>query len=255
MNSGIVKTESNSELLITADPNVDERVLLDSGDYAESLMARSLRIRSGTSLTRTALDADQLIFVAAGEGVFHFSDGDIRAQRGTAALIRSSEQWSVTGESLAIFLVEVPQGGPNARRLAVPTGTFTRSVTQGNSTRSQATGNREFEVLFDASNGSSGATMFVGFIPPSGAPAHYHLYDEVCYIVQGQGRLMVGESSQPISAGSTFVVSPRMLHSLVNESAEFLWILGIFRPPGTPAAAYYPDGRPAPGYEESLPPK
>jgi mannose-6-phosphate isomerase-like protein (cupin superfamily) len=255
MNSGIVKTESNSELLITADPNVEERVLLDSGDYAEALTASSMRIRSGTSLTRTAVDADQLIFVSEGEGVFHFSDGDSRAQRGIAILIRAGEQWSVTGESLAMLLFEIPQGGPNARRLAAPMGSFTRSVTQGNSTRGQATGNREFEVLFDASNGSSGATMFVGFIPPSGAPAHYHLYDEVCYIVQGQGRLIVGESSQPISAGSAFVVSPRLLHSLVNESAEFLWILGIFRPQGTPAAAYYPDGRPAPGYEEVLAPK
>jgi hypothetical protein len=41
-----------------------------------------------------------------------------------------------------------------------------------------------------------------------------------------------------------------MLHSLVNDRDEDLWVLGIFRPQGTPAAAYYPDGTPAPGYTE-----
>ncbi|MFM2159877.1 MAG: hypothetical protein RLY39_408, partial [Actinomycetota bacterium] len=28
-------------------------------------------------------------------------------------------------------------------------------------------------------------------------------------------------------------------------------LLGVFRPQGSPAAAYYPDGRPAPGYSET----
>jgi mannose-6-phosphate isomerase-like protein (cupin superfamily) len=247
---GIVKDESNVELLATVDPNVEERALIDVGSYAEALVAKSLLIRSGRSLTRECDGVDELLFVTSGGGVLHFPDGDVEAERGTAALVRAGEHWSVTGDSITLFVVQIPQGGPNARRLAAPTGTFVRSVAQGSLARGQATGDREFEVLFDASNGSSGATMFVGFIPPSGAPAHYHLYDEICHIVQGDGRLLVGDTSQQIRAGSTFVVSPRLLHSLVNESDQFLWILGIFRPQGTPAAAYYPDGRTAPGYEE-----
>ena len=36
----------------------------------------------------------------------------------------------------------------------------------------------------------------------------------------------------------------------MNDREEDLWILGTFRPAGSPAAAYYPDGRPAPGYDE-----
>ena len=117
--------------------------------------------------------------------------------------------------------------------------------------KGKATGNREFEVLFDESRGSSGATMFVGFIPTSGAPAHYHLYDEICHIVRGGGTFVVGDTKVPIGPGSTFMVVPRMLHSIVNEREEDLWILGTFRPAGSPAAAYYPDGRPAPGYDEA----
>jgi len=250
---GIVKNESNAELLPSRDSKVEEHLLIDAGDYAEALIAKIINFRDGESQLRTASNGDQLLFVTAGSGRLRFPDGEIDVARGSAALVSRGEGWSANSVSLTIFLVEVPQGGPNARRLAAKTGTFVRSVTLGTLRKDQATGSREFEVLFDANNGSSGATMFVGFIPPSGAPAHYHLYDEICHIVQGQGRLLVGESSQVIGAGSTFVVAPRMLHSLVNESEEFLWVLGIFRPQGTPAAAYYPDGKPAPGYEEALP--
>ena len=254
MNPGIVKHESNAQVVQSQDPKVEERLLIDVGDYAEALTATWLYFHSGKSLPRVIADKDQLVFITSGDGQMHFSDGTVPATRGTAVLIRAGESWSVVTESLKMICVEVPRGGPNARKLEVPATQISRSVALGNLTRGQATGDREFEVLFDASNGSTGATMFVGFIPQSGAPAHYHLYDEICCIIQGEGRLLVGDTSQPISAGSTFAITPRLLHSLVNESAEFLWILGIFRPQGTPAAAYYPDGRPAPGYEEVTPP-
>ena len=92
--------------------------------------------------------------------------------------------------------------------------------------------------------------MFVGFIPTSGAPAHFHLYDEICQIISGGGRLETYGKKQELVPGSTFAVVPRMLHSLINDRDEDLWVLGIFRPQGSPAAAYYPDGTPAPGYSE-----
>ena len=39
-----------------------------------------------------------------------------------------------------------------------------------------------------------------------------------------------------------------MLHSLENTGTDDLWVLGVFRPEGSAAAAYYPDGHPAPGH-------
>ena len=63
--------------------------------------------------------------------------------------------------------------------------------------------------------------------------------------------VVVEGESQDISTGSTFSIVPRLLHSVVNSGSEDLWLLGVFRPQGSPAAAYYPDGRPAPGYSET----
>jgi hypothetical protein len=49
-----------------------------------------------------------------------------------------------------------------------------------------------------------------------------------------------------LKKGSAFHVAPRFLHAIHNPNSEDLWILGVFRPEGSPAAAFYPDGRPAP---------
>lgn len=92
--------------------------------------------------------------------------------------------------------------------------------------------------------------MFVGFIPTSGAPEHYHLYDEICVIVRGSGVLHAGGRTQPLRVGSAFHVAPRFLHALENPNPEDLWVLGVFRPEGSAAAAFYPDGTPAPNNED-----
>ena len=219
--------------------------------YAEPMSATDIYL-TGTSTPLTATKNDVLIFAREGIGRLVVGDEQVDLSRGTAAMIKSGETFHYQdGHGLKLLEVHVPDNsGPHGRRLAAPTGAFVRSVQQGISSKGNATGNREFEVLYDAQRGSSGATMFIGFIPTSGAPAHFHLYDEICQIISGGGKLETHDKVQPISSGSTFVVAPRMLHSLVNDRDEDLWVLGIFRPQGTPAAAYYPDGTPAPGYTE-----
>ena len=43
---------------------------------------------------------------------------------------------------------------------------------------------------------------------------------------------------------------PRLVHSLENTGDRELELLGVFRPSGSPAEAYYPDGTPAAYPEE-----
>jgi mannose-6-phosphate isomerase-like protein (cupin superfamily) len=235
--------------------------LIKVGNYAEGLQADELHLTGSMDPSEPieAGSADVYIYVRTGSGTLHISAPNISPTsenlditEGTAVHIRSQETFYLHGASaLELIMVRVPDAsGPYARKQLHPSSRFTRSVQQGLSAAGSATGNREYEVLFDADSGSSGATMFVGFIPPSGAPAHYHLYDEICQIVKGSGQLQTGSTFQPLSVGSTFSIVPRFLHSVINDTSENLWILGTFRPEGSPAAAYYPDGRPAPGYEE-----
>ena len=239
--------------------------LIKVGNYAEGLAADELHLTGSMEPSEPyeAGSADVYIYVRTGSGTLHISQQGFQERigpapeklevtEGTAVHIRSQETFYVSDASaLELFMVKVPDAtGPYASKQLHASSHFTRSVQQGLSAAGSATGNREYEVLFDAESGSSGATMFVGFIPPSGAPAHYHLYDEICQIVKGSGQLQTGSIFQPLSVGSTFSIVPRFLHSVINDTSENLWILGTFRPEGSPAAAYYPDGRPAPGYEE-----
>ena len=40
-------------------------------------------------------------------------------------------------------------------------------------------------------------------------------------------------------------IDPRKLHTLANSGPGIMRVLGVFRPAGSPAAAFYPDGTPA----------
>ncbi len=232
---------------------VEERHVLAAPDYAESLEHRTLTFAPGTSTARTSPAHDELVYVTAGTGRLVLASGSHDLAEGSAALLLAGDQWQIeTSGSLHLSSVLVPAPpGPAAASLTSQTAssTVTPVARLGVGDAQAATCGRQFEVLYDAANGSRGATQFVGFIPPSGAPEHYHLYDEICVIVSGVGRLHANGAVQPLSAGSAFHVAPRMLHSLENTGTDDLWVLGVFRPEGSAAAAYYPDGRPAPGHE------
>ncbi len=229
--------------------------LIKPGVYAENMTATEIHL-TGNASPKAYKGCDALIFVRSGTASLEIiggdSDNSVLVSAGSAVHIKSGESffWA-NGNNLVALEISIPDAsGPYARKQIKEILDIKRSVKQGDSLKDDATSDRQYEVLFDTTNGSSGATMFIGFIPPSGAPAHYHLYDEICHIVRGSGELQVGESIQPLSQGSTFAVVPRLLHSVINNTEENLWILGIFRPEGSPAAAYYPDGKPAPGYSE-----
>ncbi|MEJ6574609.1 MAG: cupin domain-containing protein [Actinomycetes bacterium] len=229
--------------------------LIKSGSYAEPMTATEIHL-TGNASPKGSKDCDTLIFVRSGSATLEIigseEENSVKVEAGSAVHIRNGESffWA-NGNDLEAVEVSIPITGPFARKQNSPTGNFQRHVIQGVSNKGAATGSREFEVLFDASKGSASATMFIGFIPPSGAPDHYHLYDEICHIVSGTGSVVVDGENQAISTGSTFSITPRLLHSVVNSGTEDLWLLGVFRPQGSPAAAYYPDGRPAPGYVET----
>ena len=108
-----------------------------------------------------------------------------------------------------------------------------------------ATGEREFRIVADPSSGLRSATHFVGYIPPGRAPVHFHYYDEVIYILDGEGVFHGGGQSTPISAGSCIQLPAKALHCVENAGAETMRLVAVFRPAGSPAAAYYPDGTPA----------
>ncbi len=72
------------------------------------------------------------------------------------------------------------------------------------------------------------------------------------YILEGEGALEIGGESAPLRAGSCIHLPARLVHCLANTGDSELRLLGVFRPAGSPAEAYYPDGTLAvvPGSED-----
>jgi mannose-6-phosphate isomerase-like protein (cupin superfamily) len=108
-----------------------------------------------------------------------------------------------------------------------------------------ATTQREFRIVADPGSGLRSATHFVGYIPPDRAPDHFHTYDEVIYVIDGEGVMHAGDFEQRLSPGACIQLPARTVHCVENTGTAPMRVVAVFRPAGSPAAAYYPDGTPA----------
>lgn len=95
------------------------------------------------------------------------------------------------------------------------------------------TADRWYRVLID-----SEVTQFVGSIPPGRAPDHFHEYEEVLFILRGEGRMWAGNTSTPIGYGSCIYLPRRQVHCVENTGTGELRLLGVFYPAGSPAVRY-----------------
>ena len=50
--------------------------------------------------------------------------------------------------------------------------------------------------------GCASVTQFVGYVPPGRAPDHFHRYDEVIYVLEGEGTLHIAGEEAPLHPGA-----------------------------------------------------
>jgi quercetin dioxygenase-like cupin family protein len=213
------------------------RVGPDVAPIANSSLALTRRaVPSGSTETfRDAAD-DTFVFIASGTGSISLGDETRVLVTRSAALVSSGEEAAVAAEAdLDLVVLSV---GPDVDHHA-PMGTRELVVSLDDADAQQATGARSFQILFDARNGSTRATLFAGYVPPGKAPWHYHLYDEIVWVPDGPGRVHVGDTSEELGGGAAFRLRPREVHIVENVSPDReLTIIGIFTPAGSPSAAY-----------------
>ena len=74
----------------------------------------------------------------------------------------------------------------------------------------------------------------MGIIEKSQAPFHTHTYEEVIYVLSGEGIVHIGNESRDIKDGACVYLSPGTPHCLENPGTEPLRLLGVFCPAGDP---------------------
>ena len=208
----------------------EARVTVDRTCGCERLEQRVLRFAPGRSDERPTGDRQELLYVASGEGTLHVNGEAHALAPDTGAFLVPGEAYAVETPGpgdLVVVSVSAPCEGEERSQV---------TVRYADRESLPATPNREFRFLVNQDAGCLDVTQFVGTIPPGRAPLHSHHYDEVVYVVEGEGVLHLGDEDTPIGPGSCIYLPPLQEHCLENTGPTPMRVLGVFHPSGSPAS-------------------
>lgn len=216
------------------------RISFDSSNGSEHLEQRLIRFAPGRSRDRILEGVQEVLFVVSGEGSLELEGNRHELAANTGVFIAPGETYSVDNQGpdeLVVVSVLAPEG-----RIGTAD---TRKVTVRLADQPElpASTERTFHYLVNEDAGCLDVTQFLGIVQPSKAPFHSHSYDEVGYVLAGEGLAHIGGRSTPLRAGSCFYLPPNEVHCIENAGSGPMQILGVFHPSGSPANRAYPDNK------------
>ena len=220
----------------------------DEGDTASSrltfevehLRQRIIRFAPGRSRERTADGRHELLYVIAGAGVLELDGNRHPLAEGTAAFVAPGETYAIANpgpDDLVVVSVSATAdvGVDDKRRRT--------TISFDEQPEHTASVERTFRYLVNEDAGCLDVTQFLGIVQPSKAPFHSHPYEELGYIVEGEGVAHVGGRSVPLRAGSCFHLPAEKVHCIENTGPGPMRILGVFHPSDSPANRVYQDNK------------
>jgi mannose-6-phosphate isomerase-like protein (cupin superfamily) len=216
-------------------PSADETRLFGRAHGCAQFEQRLLRFANASD-ERTNAAEDEVLYVLSGTAAATIGAERTQLGPGTAAYVSRGTPWRIDDadrlEVLSILVRDpLPAEGSTHAVVAVD------GVDSG-----AATAGRQFRLLASPALGCRSVTQFVGYIPVVRAPDHFHKYDEVVYVLEGEGKLHIDGETAPLHPGSCVHLPAGTVHCLENVGPGEMRVLGVFRPAGSPAEAYYPDG-------------
>jgi len=231
-----VVDEADVEPVREGDDTASVRVIFDGSNGCEQLEQRVIRFTAGRSRDRATDGRQEVLFVVAGRGELELDGERHPLEAGTGVFIAPGETYAVDNPGPGELLV-VSVSAPEDR--AEPAGERKVTVRFEDQPELPASSERTFRYLVNEDAGCFDVTQFLGTVQPSKAPMHSHPYDEVGYVVEGEGIAHVGGRSTPLRPGSCFHLPPEEIHCIENSGTRVMRILGVFHPSGSPAARAY----------------
>lgn len=190
-------------------------------------------------------EAEEVLFILSGAGELRLGSGETYAlEPETGVNLGPGEEYELHNEgSDPLRMVRVRIHAPASHGGDGPARVVVRRLADQEA--QQATTDRSYRIIADPDTGLRSATHFVGYIPTERAPEHFHTYDEVIYVLDGEGAFHANGKTVSLTPGSTIELPARTVHCLENTGRDVMRLVAVFRPAGSPAAAYYPDGTPA----------
>jgi mannose-6-phosphate isomerase-like protein (cupin superfamily) len=234
---GYVVQEGDVDARREPGDTAETRVAIDASSGCELLEQRIVRYAPGRSTERTLQAVQEVMYVVSGRGTLYV-DGDEHAlEPMTGAFVAPGESFAVENpgpDDILVVSVRAPaddaEVDPERRRV---------TVRWADQPSLPATPNREFRYLVNQDAGCLEVTQFVGIIPPGRAGMHSHTYDEVVYVVEGEGVIHLDGDSTPLRPGTCVHLPPLLEHCLENTGPTPMTVLGVFHPSGDPASRAY----------------
>ena len=166
-----------------------------------------------------------ILYVLSGTGTLELEGEAYELHPDAGVLLLPGEEYAIVGD-LRLVAVDAPVEGRIERERVV-----SRFADRD---EERADAKRTFRVLHQGE-----LTQFIGIVEPCRAPDHSHPYDEVGYIVEGEGIAHLGSEQVPLRAGSCFYLPPGCVHCIENTGPGVMRIMGVFHPAGSPKQRSY----------------
>lgn len=199
--------------------------MFSAANGCERLETRLVRFGPGRSGPRSPGERQEILYVVRGTGALSLDGVRHLLEPGTGVLVLPGETYEIAGELEAVSVLAPAEGEIDRERVV------SRFADRD---EERADDKRTFRVLHQGE-----LTQFVGIVEPCRAPDHSHPYDEVGYIVDGQGFAHAGGESIALSPGSFFHLPPQEVHCIENTGPGVMRIMGVFFPAGSPRQRSY----------------
>jgi len=208
------------------------RVVIDSSHGAR-LEQRIVTYAPGRSPERTLEGAHAVMFVADGHGRLLLDGEPHELEPDTGVFVAAGETFAIENdgpEPLEVVEVGVPKESPPAANRRV-------LVRYGDRQDESAGMDRDFRCLVNEDAGIAEVTQFVGLIQPGRSAMHAHEYEEVFYVVEGEGVVHWDDGRAiGIRRGSCVHFPALKLHTVENTGAAPMRVMGVLHPQLSPAS-------------------
>jgi mannose-6-phosphate isomerase-like protein (cupin superfamily) len=238
--SSFVVDENDLEAVHDDGDTASVSIAFDAANGCERLQQRLIRFGTGRSADRTLAGQQEVLYIVDGRGRLHVDGRTHDLEPNMGVYLAPGETYAVENsdsDDLHVLSVLAPED----RTAAV--GKRKVTIRFDDQPEFEASVERSFRYLVNEDAGCFDVTQFLGIVQPSKAPFHSHAYDEVGYVVAGEGIAHVGGGSFPLRVGSCFHLPPDEVHCIENSGDGPMHILGVFHPSGSPANRTYADNK------------
>jgi len=215
----------------------DVRVTFGAHNGSQRLRQSVIRLTPGGSHDASPEEERQaVLYVASGHGRLTIDSSPYELEPDTAAFVVPGETVTLANDGRDELVVVDVQAPRDREEAAAARKVVVRASEQP---ELDASPERTFRFLVNEEAGCFDVTQFLGVVQPSKAPFHSHPYDEVGYIVEGEGIAHIDGEQLPLRAGSCFHLAPEEVHCIENVGPAPMRILGVFHPSGSPASRSY----------------